>query len=345
VFFCFIYLCYDPGMIESISERPSFLTGRESTYTQQIAASVSQFVHLIFAPFRALHNWIRPINSVTGEREIRIIPTCVEKFIGQISYQPLTARSGGEIFEDDSEYGHFATLVREVGKELAEKCPRKDIEFQFKLINSSVDNAWCLPGGKIGINLGMIKNMAKERSDFGLGETPTLREKIGAVLSHEITHAAARHGGRTIEFRLFLFAALQAIKYGLAYLLIHRSFDREIEQANRDSVQIAKIEKKRQESVGRSLILAGFLGDWLIAGITLCSSRSHELEADKFGMHLMAKTEGMDPKAAVWLMHYFKKHHNTQTDIGWYDWIQGLFHTHPTPEERLRANQETLQRL
>ncbi len=190
-----------------------------------------------------------------------------------------------------------------------------------------------------------ILSQAKEHSDFGLGKTPTLREKVGAVLGHEITHAAARHGGRTIEFRLFLFMVLQAVKYGLAYLLVHRIFDREIEKANGDPTRIAKIEKKREESVDRSLILTGSLGNWLITGITLCGSRSHELEADKFGMHLMAKTGGMDPKAAVWLMHYFKKHHNTSTDISWYDWIQGLFHTHPTPEERLRANQETLQHL
>lgn len=332
-------------MIKVNSERPSPLIKMEPTYTQQIASAVSRFVHLIFAPFIALHNWIRPINPVTGEREIRILPTCVEKFIGQISYQPLVLKSGGEVFEDDIEYGHYARLVREVGEELVEKCLRKDLEFQFKLINSNVDNAWCLPGGKIGINLGMIKNMAKEHSDFGLGDAPTLREKIAAVLSHEITHAAARHGGRSIEFRLFLFAALQAVKYALAYLVIHRSYDSEIQKANGDPDQIAKIEKERQRAVDNSLALVGSLGNWLISGLTLCGSRSHELEADKFGMHLMAKTGDMDPKAAVWLMHYFKKHHDGNTGISWYDWIQQLFNTHPTPEERLKANQETLEQL
>jgi Zn-dependent protease with chaperone function len=315
------------------------------TVLQQLSNAVSQFVHLIFAPFIYLHNWIRPINPVTGEREFRIVPTCVEKFIGQLSYQPLVAKSGGEIFEDDSEYGHYAKLVREVGEELVENCPRKDLEFEFKLINSHVDNAWCLPGGKIGVNLGMIKNMAKEHSDFGLDGMPTLREKLGAVLSHEITHAAARHGGRTLEFRLFLFAALQAVKYALAYLIIHRSYDKEMEEANGNPVQMAKVEQQRAEAVNNSLVLMGPLGNWLITGVTLCSGRSHELEADKFGMHLMAKTKDMDPKAAVWLMHYFKKHHNAHTGIGWYDWIQGLFLTHPTPTERLKANLETWEQI
>lgn len=319
----------------------SIVVEQERSIAQKIASAVSQFVYLIFAPFIALHNWIRPVNPVTGNREIQIVPTCLEKLIGRIAYQPTISRSGGEIFEDDIEYGHYATLVREVGEELVANCPRKDLEFEFKLINSNVDNAWCLPGGKIGVNLGMIKNMAKERSNFGVNANPSLREKLAAVLSHEITHAAARHGGKSIEFKLFLFAVLHAVKYALAYLVIHRSFDRQLENAAADPVQIAKIQRARAEAVSNSLILLSPLSDWLIAGLSLCGSRSHELEADKYGMHLMANTNGMDPKAAIWLMHYFKKHHNSNTGISWYDWIQGLFHTHPTAEERLRANLET----
>lgn len=326
-------------MIQAIPERSS-----PAYIPQQLASTVSQFVHLIFAPFIALHDWLRPINPVTEKREFRLVPTCIEKFIGQISYQPLIAKSGGEIFEDDLEYGHYAKLVREVGEELVQNCPRKDLEFQFKLIHASVDNAWCLPGGKIGVNLGMIKNMAKEHSDFGMGEKMTLREKLSAVLSHEIIHAAARHGGRAIEFRLFLFGALQAIKYAIAYLFIYRNFASAMEKAKGDPVRLAEIEKEREEAVQNSLNLLGPLGNWLIAGLTLCSGRSHELEADKYGMHLMARSK-MDPKAAIWLMHYFKKHHNSATGISWYDRIQSLLHTHPTHEERLKANQETWEQI
>jgi len=51
------------------------------------------------------------------------------------------------------------------------------------------------------------------------------------------------------------------------------------------------------------------------------------------------------PKAAVWLMHYFKHHHSTKTNVGWVDCIRELFYTHPTPEERLVANIKTWETL
>ena len=60
----------------------------------------------------------------------------MEKFIGQMAYQPLLMKSGGEIFEDDLKYGRYAVLLRETGMELIKKCPRKDLKFEFKLVRA-----------------------------------------------------------------------------------------------------------------------------------------------------------------------------------------------------------------
>ena len=315
---------------------------------KQIADVICQVARFIFSPFIAVYHWACPINPVTQSREFKLIPTGVEKFIGKIAYAPLVERSGGEIFATHPLHGKYATLVEEVGKKLAKECPRQDLEYEFKLIDSQQENAWCLPGGKIGINLGLIQKMELETSDYGMGYKPSLAEKVAAVLSHEITHAAARHGGRRIELSLFLFVAIQAVKYAFSYFA-RRSYAQEIEKTH-DPVRRAHLVLQQNLATENSLRFLDPLGSWLLSGLSLCGSRSHELEADKFGMLLLSKThtaplDKKSPRAAVWLMHYFQHHHSSKTDIGWVDWIRGLFASHPSPEERLAANIKTWETL
>jgi predicted Zn-dependent protease len=316
---------------------------------QEVCEKIRTLAHYISLPFIALYHWVCPINPVTGVREFKLIPTCVEKFIGKIAYAPLVESSGGEILETDPEYGKYAKIVREVGSELVAQCARQDLEYEFKLLDAKNDNAWCLPGGKIGINLGLIQRMEKETSDYGLGWTPTLSEKVAAVLSHEITHAAARHGGRSLEFSLFLFTAIQAAKYALAYRVRH-GYDQEIENAKNDPVRRAQLIHQQYQATENCLTCLSPLSSWLISGLRLCGSRSHEFEADKFGMHLLAKVQSKEfnknsPRSAVWLMHYFQQHHSSKTGVSWFDWAKGLISSHPTPEERVEANIKTWEAL
>ncbi len=310
-----------------------------------LASAVASTALLVLSPLISLHHFLRPVNPVTRQREFHLIPTSFENFMGQISYPSLVMRSGGRIFEDHPTCGHYAKLVADVGAELVAKCPRQGLQFEFTLIDSPVVNAWCLPGGKIGINVGMIQKMDQELDSFGLKNNFSLRQKVAAVLSHEITHAAARHGGRRIEFGLFLTAILQTVKYAIAFCFVSRGFDKEIQDAGADSARSADVKKRQKEAVNNSLFVFGRLSDWLSSGLTLCGSRSHELEADKYGMHLMKKVDDLNPEAAVWLMRFLDKYCSVKTGIGWYDRISNWFHTHPTSEERLRANKRTLQEL
>jgi len=72
--------------------------------------------------------------------------------------------------------------VREVGTKLAKQSDVA-LPYEFNVINSSVPNAWALPGGKISINRGLLTKMNSEA-------------ELAAVLGHEIIHAASRHGAR-----------------------------------------------------------------------------------------------------------------------------------------------------
>jgi predicted Zn-dependent protease len=53
-------------------------------------------------------------------------------------------------------------------------------EWEFKLFQSSDVNAFCLPGGKVGVLTGLLQVVAND-------------DQLAAVLAHEIAHALAHH--------------------------------------------------------------------------------------------------------------------------------------------------------
>jgi predicted Zn-dependent protease len=71
------------------------------------------------------------------------------------------------------------------------------LPYEFVVLNSSVPNAWALPGGKIAVNRGLLTELGSEA-------------ELAAVLGHEIVHAAARHGALAMQRGLLLQGALLA---------------------------------------------------------------------------------------------------------------------------------------
>ena len=300
----------------------------------------------------AIANYFFPVNPVTERRELHLIPTELEVFVGEKSYAPLIQKSGGEVEKNHPKYREYSRLVQEVGAELAQHAKRPGLDFKFTLIDSDVDNAWCLPGGKIGINVGLIKKMEKE--DIPGTTNLTLKEKIAAVLSHEIVHADARHTGRALEFRFLLIGIIKAAQIYLVFW-VTQSYVDQITKARRanDRPLIIELTKARDNQAKRVGALFETLSSWLIEGLSLCNSRSHELESDRFGMRLIhdvakAGTNGYgteSPKAAIWLQHFFAKHHSHRTKNKYIDAMMNLLSTHPSPEERLEANKKTWEDL
>ena len=79
----------------------------------------------------------------------------------------------------------LSAYVNRVGQKLS-KYSNADLPYEFVVLNSSVPNAWALPGGKIAINRGLLIELRNEA-------------ELAAVLAHEIVHAAARHGAKRLE--------------------------------------------------------------------------------------------------------------------------------------------------
>jgi Zn-dependent protease with chaperone function len=289
-----------------------------------------------------LIDYVLPRNPVTQRRELHFIPTWVENFVGEHSYASLITDSGGELLASDTD-GKYIAIVQRVGRQLTIHSPRQ-LQYEFKIINSNVDNAWCLPGGKIAINIGLIKKMEAEKRlfDTRIFNGFSLEEKIAAVLSHEIIHAAARHTGRALEFRLFMMGLIKAVEVWIKHAFVTRPFEQKISEAKSKNLPLTVTELEREKNAKLHSIsrLFNYASAWILRGLTLCNSRSHELESDKYGMRLMKMAMGdSSPLAALWLQHFFQAHHPDPSGKG--ARILSFFSTHPTHRERLEENAKT----
>ncbi len=132
------------------------------------------------------------INPVTGDRELALVSADQEIAIGEQQYEPSQQMQGGE-YELDPQ---LTAYVAGVGQKLAAVSDRQ-LPYEFVVLNSSVPNAWALPGGKIAVNRGLLTELSSEA-------------ELAAVLGHEIVHAAARHGALAMQRGLLLQAALLA---------------------------------------------------------------------------------------------------------------------------------------
>ena len=132
------------------------------------------------------------VNPVTGKNELALISESQELAIGKKQYGPSRQGQGGDYIADPDLVGY----VKQVGQRLA-KVSDRQLPYEFVIINSSVPNAWALPGGKIAVNRGLLLELKSEA-------------ELAAVLGHEIVHAAARHSARGIERGVLMQGAVLA---------------------------------------------------------------------------------------------------------------------------------------
>ena len=120
------------------------------------------------------------VNPVTGEKNF-VLPNLDESWereVGQQMYAPMRQSQGGDYLLDPE----LSAYVEGVGDRLAAQAKR-DLPYEFHILNDSVPNAWALPGGKIVVNRGLLTELNSEA-------------ELAAVLGHEIVHADAAHGAR-----------------------------------------------------------------------------------------------------------------------------------------------------
>jgi len=130
-------------------------------------------------------------------------------------------------------------------------------KWEFNLIqDDKTVNAFCMPGGKIVVYTGILPVVQDENG-------------LATVMSHEVAHALANHGGERMSQEL----VVQAGGMGLAQIT------------------------KTKPALAQKILMQAY-GAGTQYGVLLPYSRSHESEADHIGLVLMARA-GYDPKTAV----------------------------------------------
>ncbi|MDO9204998.1 MAG: M48 family metalloprotease [Methylotenera sp.] len=226
-------------------------------------------------------------NPVTHKREIQFVSESQEISIGKQNYAPTRQAQGGDYVIDPE----LTAYVQSVGDKLAAVADRK-LPYEYAVINDSTPNAWAMPGGKIAFNRGLLYELNSEA-------------ELAAVMGHEMVHAAARHGAKSMERGVLLQGAMIAVGIGA------------------------------QNSDYANLIVGGAQ-----VGAQLTSKkygRDAESESDLYGMQYMKKA-GYDPTAAVTLQETFVRLSADRKS----NFIEGLFASHPPSPERVAANKVTL---
>lgn len=75
--------------------------------------------------------------------------------------------------------------VVEIGKRIAQ-ASGKNFDWEFTLFENKEVNAFCLPGGKVGVLTGIVP-------------VASTNAGLAAVLGHEVGHAVARHSGERLS--------------------------------------------------------------------------------------------------------------------------------------------------
>jgi predicted Zn-dependent protease len=124
---------------------------------------------------------------VTGRRELNLVSSDQEMALGLSSFDQL--KTNTPINHDPA----LNAMVQRVAKRIA-AVAGKDLpgaQWEFVVFQSEEANAFCLPGGKVGVYTGILPIT---QTDAGLA----------TVLGHEIGHAVAHHGAERMSEQMVL---------------------------------------------------------------------------------------------------------------------------------------------
>lgn len=136
-------------------------------------------------------------NPVTGKQELQFISTTSEIKMGEQAYAPTRQVQGGDYVV----HPQITKYVQGVMQKLA-VVSNRDLPYEIEVLNSSVPNAWAMPGGKMAINRGLLTELNSEA-------------ELAAVLGHEIVHAVGRHGAKAQERGILMQGGLIATQIAL----------------------------------------------------------------------------------------------------------------------------------
>lgn len=218
----------------------------------------------------------------TGRHQILLVDGAQERSLGLGEFEKL--KRDTPVAQDRVN----GEMLQRVGRRIAAVATLPDPQWEFVLFDQAkTANAFCLPGGKVGVFTGIL---------------PLTQDEAGlaTVISHEVAHAAARHGAERMS---------EALMTQLGGAVLGAALGTQSEQA-------------------RNLWLGAY-GLSSEVGWTLPHSRSQELEADHIGLLYMARA-GYDPRAAVGFWRRFADYNRQHGNEHW-----EFLSTHPLDDRRI----------
>lgn len=200
------------------------------------------------------------IVNAEGRRTINLIPK--GELYGQAEAAYAEVRKTNRISTD----ARLNSIVQRVTKRLVAVAERDygawcdGFKWEVELFESPEANAWCMPGGKMGVYTGILPICENEAA-------------LAAVMGHEIAHALLEHGNERMSQQLGLAG-------GLAIL----------------DIVTTEEEETKEEREKRRLFL-GLFGIGADLAVIKPYSRTHESEADRMGLKISAAA-GYDPAEA-----------------------------------------------
>jgi len=116
-------------------------------------------------------------NPVTGKKELNFMSEQKEIALGKESDPAIVASYG--LYQDDK----MQKFIDEKGQEMARISHRPHLDYEFKILDSPVVNAFAVPGGYVYFTRGIMAHFNNEAEFAG-------------VLGHEIGHITARHSAK-----------------------------------------------------------------------------------------------------------------------------------------------------
>ncbi len=116
----------------------------------------------------------------TGRKQLMLLSPQQEMQLGFSSFE--TMKSNVPISNDPANNA----LLKKVGERIAAVANLPNAQWEFVLFDSPEANAFCLPGGKVGVYTGILPITLNEAG-------------LATVIGHEVAHAENRHGGERVS--------------------------------------------------------------------------------------------------------------------------------------------------
>ena len=141
---------------------------------------------------------------ITHRPQLMIMDGGTELALGNEVYQDMISQA---IVVKDARLNR---LIMTVGRRVAAATGRGDMGWEFTLVDKEAPNAYCLPGGKVVINSGILPIAQNEAG-------------LAAVIAHEAGHAIARHGAERGSHARVRDLGLELVNMGLGHTLAEKT--------------------------------------------------------------------------------------------------------------------------